>query len=164
MKRYTKFSFLLLTVLGTAQLFAQVQPPQPDEVMDIFLRTVALIAICVMFGAAIVGAFAAAFVIGLIALFGGLGLVSISFVVGLHRRSLAAGFKTFIALFFACIGIITGTVAGIVLQQTMAPNLSTFLMLSLGFFTGALGGLLIGFASFKMIRIALAYAAKRITG
>jgi hypothetical protein len=54
-------------------LFAQQEPPQPDEGMDIFLLTIAMIAVGIICGAAIVLAFTATFLLDCLFCFAAFG-------------------------------------------------------------------------------------------
>jgi len=150
-------------MLVSVTLLAQENPPQPDEGMDIFLLTIATIFAGIIVGAAIVGAFAAAFAIGLMALFFGVGLLSMSFLVGLYRRSISAGFKTFIILIFVGIGSLTGIAGGFIIHHYFIASLPITLLFGIGLMAGALGGLLLGVATFKVVRTSLAFVTKKIT-
>ena len=164
MKCYTKFSCLVLTLLLSVAVVAQENPPQPDEGMDVFLLTIATIFAGTIVGAAVVGAFAAAFAIGLVGLFFAIGLLSVSFLVGLYQRSLSAGFKTFIILVFVGIGSLTGIAASFVIEHYFVASLPAIQLFSIGLAAGAVGGLLFGIATFKVLRTSLAFLTKKITG
>lgn len=73
---------------------------EPDDDMNVFLITLAIAFFSAVLGAAVIGAFFAAFVFIIIVVGLTVGLFSTSLAVGLYKRSAGAGFKTFLVLLF----------------------------------------------------------------
>lgn len=151
MKPALKLSISLLFFFCTVTLFAQANTaPQYDEGMDVFLFVFACTFFAVMIGAAVVGAFLAMlFVLSLLALVS-LGIVSTSVFIGLYKRSLTVGFRTFTLLIFGTVCSFLGLVSVLLFNHFIPLHLSTITLSLTGFFAGLVGGLLLGTIVFSL--------------
>lgn len=153
-------SFLLL--LLSFALFAQSNyDPAHDEEFNIFLLLFATVFVCGLFGAAVVGAVIASLIA--FAVFGliGFGILSTSVAVGLYRKSLTAGFRTFLMIVFgiAC-GLCGGALAAVAQYHFhLGPSLSFAVLL--GFIGGALGGVVLTLISISAVRFMIAKAVAK---
>jgi len=126
-----------------------------DEPFNIFLLFIGVSFICAMVGAAIIGAFGAALFLLLLFLFVVTGIASSSIVVGLHKRSLYAGFKTFVILLCAILGTILLGFLTLLIVKTSHLHYD----LTSAFIAGAAGGCIGGIS----IGAVIAYLVKNVT-
>src|SRR5262245_33748048 len=93
----------LFIIFASNMVFAQATPdgpPPPDDDFNVFLMILATIFFSLMIGAAFAGSFIAASVLLLMGALAGFGIVSVSILAGIYKRSVTAGFKTF--LYIVC--------------------------------------------------------------
>jgi hypothetical protein len=146
------FIFSLLVLLGHLCAGQENTPaPAPDEGMEIFLLSIMTIFFAVLAGAAVAG-----IVLGMVILCGitvliGLGIISTSVMIGLYRRSIASGFKSFLVISF----IIACTFAAItglyLLNHYLEWGYSLLFIGGIGLGAGTLSGALIGMLAFKLM-------------
>jgi hypothetical protein len=163
MKLLLKINFLLILLFTTTKfLFAQQNEIKPDEGMDIFLLTIATLFICVMIGAAIIGAMVATFIILVLFAFAGLGILSTSFAIGLYNRSIGSGFKAFLVIVFGLCCSLLG-LGSLLLFNELIPLPSSRTSLSIiGITSGAFGGIIMGLLTFKLFQNLFRQLSKRI--
>jgi len=144
-----------------AQIGQQSDSGEDDD-FNAGLLVVGTCFVCAMIGAAIVGSFAAAFVILAVILFISAGVISTSLFVALYKKSVAAGFKTLITIICIIGGVAIGSTGLFLIKKIFHLHISG----QTAFFTGAaggfLGGLLIGWLVFKIFVIALNYFKKKL--
>jgi hypothetical protein len=109
-----------------------------------------LMSLCMVAGLAIT-AIALAFIIGLISA----GILSTSIIVGLSKRSVTKGFKTFLLLSAGITGMAVGTGAIIFINEVVELHLSLGTVLFTGAMSGLMGGLLLGLTLFAMVKRAV---------
>lgn len=166
MTKLSKAKYGLPFLLLILYLSAVAQPdkaPASDDEFNVFLLSLATVFMCVMIGAAIVGAFAAAlFFISLLALIS-LGILSASVAVGLYKRSVTAGFKTLLIIVFGtgCAGC--GLGLSLLVHSFYPTHLSFAMALVAGLIAGAFGGAVMGLSLFTVIQTALRNISRRLT-
>lgn len=132
-------------------LGATIDQPVPDEGFSPGLGLFALVAVTVLLVAVGVGVALAAAVVLAISALVGLGVVSVSVLVGLHHRSLARGFRTFVVLSCVLMGVLAGAPSLWLINRTAHWMGSTW-ALGGGALLGAVVGLLVGLLSVWMVR------------
>jgi hypothetical protein len=156
MKRQLKIVFVLsiIFLILSITVFAQNKEydPAKDDEFGIFLLAIAAIFICVMIGAAIVGAFAAAFVLFFVFALVTLGVLSASVAIGLYKRSFAAGFKTFLMILFGVSCSIVGALGLLFADQLFNLQISSSTSLLVGLSGGLIGGILLAITSLHAFR------------
>lgn len=162
MRPSAKLVFILLFLSLSTSGFTQDTPPPADEGMDIFLLVIGAIFVSGMIGAAIIGAMAAALV--LFFLFGmlSIGVLSTSVFIGLYRRSLASGFKSFLMLLFGFSCAVIGGGGMFLVDATIGLPGSSALVISLGAGSGLLGGLILAQASYILSKKIFAIIVARL--
>jgi hypothetical protein len=130
--------------------------------MRIFLLVIGTAFIGVMFGGAIIGALMAVVVallfFGLVAL----SIVSTSVVVGLARRSFAAGIRTMLLLIFAPAGSFFGLICLHAFNRFFPLPLSSFTLTFAGLTAGLCGGMLLALFIFRMLRQITVFVAGKV--
>lgn len=143
-------------------LFAQQNKPAgPDDEFNVFLMVFALIAVSVMMGSVMIGAFFACLALLIISGLIAMGILSVSVVAGLYKRSLQAGFKTFCILVCSGAGVITG-IGGVLLARYLFEfDISDVSAVLAGATGGLCGGILLGLLIFRTAVLALAYLKRK---
>ncbi|HUC82694.1 MAG TPA: hypothetical protein VMR70_17430 [Flavisolibacter sp.] len=164
MKRIIIFKYIFFVVFLCAflpSIAQQTEPPMPDDGFNIFLLLLMSIFGCAMIGAAIIGAIAASLIV--FALFGlaSLGVLSAVFAVGIYNKSVSAGFKTFLAIVFGITGGILAIAGAFIANRLLGLSVSESTLISLAGAGGAIGGVLLALATFKVVQTALRMLAKR---
>jgi len=134
--------------------------PEPDEDFNIFLFVIATVFISVMIGAAITGAFAATLFLLLIFLFVSAGILSTSVIIGIYKKSLQSGFKSFLVIICSIAGMFLGSGAAFLVNKLFELSFSNTTSIISGAAGGLAGGILMGVAIFKILQI-MAAAFKR---
>ena len=134
---------------------------EPDDEFNLFLLTFAFAFFTAISIAAFIGVITAIAVILFIFLMISAGILSSSFLVGLYKKSFAAGFKTLMIITGALTGIILGTVGLWLSVKIFDLNLSLQNALWIGAADGCIGGLIMGFLIFRTLQVILAYAKKK---
>jgi hypothetical protein len=98
---------ILIPFVNSAQDSTSATPPV-DEGMDLFLLIIAGIFISLMLGAAVAGSVAVTGLILALGIFISMGIVSVAAMTALYKRSLSAGFKTFLFIVCPLAGILLG--------------------------------------------------------
>lgn len=163
MEKMRKLTLLLPFSFLTTTIYAQVNStlPQPDEGMDIFLLVIGSIFVCSMVGAAIAGAFLATFTLLLLAALTSFGLLSTAIVIGLYKRSLLAGFKSFLVILFSLTCAFLGLTGLVIFNQFVPLHVSNLQLSVVGLVSGLLAGIFLGNATFKLLSIVLSKFAER---
>jgi len=126
--------------------------PEPDDEFNIFLMFIGTAFICAMIGAAIIGAFAAALVLLMIAVFIGAGIISSAVLVGLYKKSISAGFTTLLIIICVLGGAVLGSGALLLAKDIFNFSITPVNALLTGAVGGGIGGLLMAFIIRKMIK------------
>ena len=138
-----KIFILLEFVIFSTVLFAQSDTAgKNDDEMNIFLLVFAIVTLSVILGAAVIGAFAATLLLLFIALFIGMGILSVSVMAGLYTRSLSAAFKTLLYIICMLMGLLIGAAGFILVSGVFHLGISNVTALIAGTTSGLLGGLL----------------------
>jgi len=122
-----------------------------DEEFNLFLFSLLAVAICGMVGAAIIGAFAATMAVLLSAALIGAGVLSVSVLAGLYKRSVTAGFKTLLYIICPIAGAILGMSGFLIATELFdisVPAKKGLLARAVG---GIIGGLIMAFAISKIV-------------
>lgn len=90
------------------------------------------------------------------------GLLSASLLVGLYRRSVAAGFRTLVLLTCELAGLFTGGIALWLVNSMFDLNWDHGTALLAGALGGALGGLALALMIFALLRLFFRYCRQRI--
>jgi hypothetical protein len=154
------FSFLLLA--GTYCFCQQTAPPVEDEKFNLFLFSLAFMFVCALMGAAIIGALTAILILSLIFGLVTMGIISTSVVVGIYKRSIGAGFATFMYFAFciSCMAISTGGLFLVKFFVTIPYTNFTLLLTGLG--SGLLAGLILGFCTYKLLQLSAQTILKKL--
>ncbi len=112
-------------------------------------------------GAALLGAFGGFLLICFVMALMALGLLSTSIVVGIYKRSAAAGFKTFLMVLFGFSCAMIGCFGLIIFNGLLDWTYSNLLLITIGLTAGGIGGLILGLISFRVLRYFGRYAAMK---
>ncbi|HMH23506.1 MAG TPA: hypothetical protein VK563_17090 [Puia sp.] len=163
-RSFVPFSLALLLLIIPFALSAQhVQtPPAQDDDFSVFLFAILLAGISIMIGAAIFGSFLAMLLffcfIGLVSA----GILSASIMVGLYKRSLAAGFKTLLIIVCSIGGAILGMISFYFVNDFFKLDLKLSTSLVSGAVSGILGGVLLGISLSFIFRTLFAYFRNKL--
>lgn len=91
------------------------------------------------------------------------GIASAGVLVGLYRRSAAAGFKTILYMGCSLAGMLTGALGFWLINHFFHIYLSTRSAVVIGACSGLLGGLLLGIVLFILIRLFLEYCRQKLS-
>jgi len=166
MKRLLTLSFItllfLIPVVGFTQDAISPSPSTEDDFTP-FMLTLVLVAVGVLIGSILVGAVAALLVLTFLFVLLSAGVLSTSIVVGLYKRSIAAGFKTLLGLVCGAGGIIIGAIAFWLLNHFFHIHLKDATAVLAGAASGLLGGLLLGMVIFWLIRMFLEFCRQKLS-
>jgi hypothetical protein len=133
----------------------------PDDMPFALIVAVAFFSLAL--GGAIIGAFAATLcLIALLALVSA-GILSAGILVGLYKRSVAAGFKTLLVLVCSLGGVVAGAGGFWLIHRLFHIHLTTQTSVLLGAAAGLLGGMLLGIVLFGLIRAFLEYCRQKLS-
>jgi hypothetical protein len=158
--------FLILTFLvSLCNLFAQVDSTKTaaDDDMNLFLLVFAVVAISVILGAAIVGAFAATLFLLLASFFVSVGILSVSVLIGFYKRSIRAAFKTLLYIVCAIIGMAIGAAGFYLIARLFHFDVSAQTSLIAGIISGLVGGLIMAYIISFIIKLTWIYFAKKLS-
>ena len=150
------------TVSKSAADNTVVHTPDDDE-FNLFLFAY-LIAFCsVVVGAVIVGS--VAMIMILLALFAlvSAGIVSAGVLVGIYKRSVAAGFKALLVIICSLGGIVAGAGGLWLIDRFFPIHLGGRTAVLLGAAGGLIGGILMGIILFRIIRSFLEYFRQKLS-
>lgn len=166
MKRLLTTSFavclLLLPIIGFTQ-GATSPPPSTEDDFTPFMLVLVLVAVGVLIGSILIGSVAALLILTFLFVLISAGIVSTSIVVGLYRRSLAAGFKTLLGLVCGAGGVIIGAIAFWLINHFFHIHLKDATAVLAGAASGLLGGLLLGMVIFWLIRMFLEFCRQKLS-
>jgi hypothetical protein len=158
-----KYILSMIAILFWVTGFAQdSQPPVPDDGFNIFLLALLSIFFCAMIGAAIIGALAASLIVFATFSLVAFGLLSASVAIGIYNKSITAGFKTLLALVFGSICGTLGLVCSYALNRLMNLELASSIVVITGATAGVTGGIVMAFATFKIIQSLIGILLKRL--
>jgi len=163
MKVLLKIILFLLPYFFATMLFAQsTGTPVPDDEMNIFLMAFACLFLGAMLGAAVLGAILATLLFLLALFLVSFGVLSTSFLIGLYKRSLAAGFKSLLLLCFGLPCAVFGLAAAFLFNHIMPLHLPGLALALTGLLSGCIGGLLLGLVAFALSKKLWAGFSKRL--
>ncbi|HYJ37649.1 MAG TPA: hypothetical protein VEV87_03495 [Chitinophagaceae bacterium] len=162
MKSLFVFFCFLFLILSPALSQSGKEIAEPDEEFNLFLFTLAMIFVCAVIGAAIIGGLLAALVLFFLFALIAFGVLSTSVAIGLYRRSYSAGFKSFLIILFALSCAVVGTIGVSLVNIFFALELSRSMAAGVGFLSGAAGGVLMGFATYKVLQTLFKYFVTRL--
>lgn len=143
--RILKPLLTLLLLCSFTFLLAQNNPPEPDDEFEAYLLVGGFVFLCVAGGLFTAGFLLLMGITGLAVLLTALGILSSSFLVALHKRSLMAGFKTFLYLLLPLSGAITGATFFWGIAVLFHLHLGFEANVTVGALSGIVGGLLLAF-------------------
>ena len=164
MKRALTFFLIAVLLLCADGLQAQTDPGlRPDDEFNVFLLAIAIAFICIVVGSTLVGTMVVT--LGLLALFGLVtaGILSAGILVGLYRKSVSAGFKTFMAVSGCVCGVVIGEIAFYLINRMYHLHLSGVAVFGIGGFCGLVGGMLLGIVVFMLIRAFLKFCRAKLS-
>ncbi|HXB94319.1 MAG TPA: hypothetical protein VNU70_04135 [Puia sp.] len=155
----TAFFIVSLVLLSYC---SHAQSSQTDDGFDVFIFAIALAFFSVVLGATLAGCMLATLFLAAVFLLVSAGVLSVGVLVGFYRRSVAAGFRTVVMI--CCIGggICCGAVAFWLINRIFDIHLQPLTAMLTGAFSGLVGGLLLGFIVFNIIRLFLNYCRKKL--
>lgn len=163
MKSQKIISGIVLLLISTI-LFSQTSSEAAtDEGMDIFLLLFALGAIAIMVGAAVAGSVFVTLLILLFFVFISIGIISVSILAGLQRRSITAGFKTFVYIICCLIGMSFGSFGVWIVFKLLDLDVQNSVGVIVGLFAGLTGGILVGYTVIKIFPGLIQYYKQRLS-
>lgn len=132
-------------------LFGQTNPEAvTDEGMDMFLLLFALGVIAIMIGSAVAGSVFVTILMLLLFLFISIGIISVSILAGLQRKSIRAGLKAFIYITSCLIGISFGSIGVWLVFKLLNLDVHNSVGIIVGVVAGLAGGILISYSVIKI--------------
>lgn len=150
--KIAKTLFTLLLLLSRTFLLAQDGEYQDDGDFTPFLFGIGIVFLSVAGGVFAAGFLLVMGITGLAVLLTAIGILSSSFLVAMHTRSLMTGFKTFLYLLFPLLGGITGAAFFLGISTLFKLNLPYETDLLVGAMSGIAGGLLLAFITVVITR------------
>lgn len=138
-----------------------VSNPEDDE-FNLFLLSWGIAFVCAVIIASLIGAMAAMVILIFIFLLISAGIISASFLVGFYKRSVTAGFRTFIVILSVITGIFLGAGGLWFCTKFFDLNLSASNALWIGAAGGCIGGILMGLIIFKALQLILTYFKNKL--
>jgi len=138
--------------------------PEPDDEFNLFLLTFAIAFCSAIIGATIVGAFAAAIVFLFLFAMASAGILSTSILIGIYRRSIAAGFRAFLIILCGIGGILIGTPGFWLVNRIFDLPLTNLTSAVIGAAGGLIGGIILGIIIFKPIRLLSTFLYQKFIG
>lgn len=132
-----------------------------DESFKAFLLLFALFVISIMLGIAAAGFFIGILLFGSLLLLTSLSIMSISLWAAYYKRSLSAGYRTFLYLVCPIVGVTIGVAVAFIVAKLFAINISSPAVLIGGGVAGLLGGLMLAFVIGKLSIIAGQYVNRK---
>jgi len=133
-----------------------------DDDFNAGLLVIGAAMVCCMVGAAIVGSFAAALTLLLAALFISTGVLSVSLLAAFYKKSIAAGFKTFILIICMIGGGAIGSTGLFIVTKVFTLHLSGRAAFLFGGVGGLVGGVLMGLVIHKLIVYLTGYIKRKL--
>lgn len=164
MKHLLTAFFVVVLLLTSVGLPAQTGSGlRPDGEFDLLLYALLIAFACVVVGATLAGSMIASLV--MLGLFGlvSAGVISAGVLVGLYRKSISAGFKTVVAITGCLSGILVGEIGFYLINRIFHLHLSGVAVVLVGGFSGLVGGLVLGFVLFMLIRVFLNYFRSKLS-
>lgn len=154
--KYFKIYILIFFLFFFLNLTGQDNnTPEDEEGMNLFLLFLVMGAMALMFGAAFVGALVAGLIMFSIIILTALGIISISFLAGLQKRSVTAGFKTFTYISSCIVGAVTGIAGVWVLFRLLNLDVNSQTTIITGIVSGFTGGLILAYFINKLFPLVL---------
>lgn len=146
----------------TIMNIGEEQTKEPDDEFNIFLMVFAIGFMCAALGAVMAGAFAVCLFLGVTLLLTTIGIVSASLLIGLYKRSLQAGFKSLLLITGSLLGIAFGLFILWLINLFLHLHMEGYQVLLVGAGGGLLGGLVLGFITYRMIKAVLRIAMQKL--
>lgn len=146
----------------TAKTTATTAGPTQDDGMDMFLLFYAIAFVGIAFAAIFVGtAILVGFLVVLFALVSA-GVLSTGVLVGMYRRSIAAGFRTLLVIVCGLAGLFTGAVGLWLVSRIFTLHWKAQTALLTGAFGGLVGGMVLGLILFFIFNSFFRYCKRRL--
>jgi hypothetical protein len=151
---------LLLAAIGIHAQSPAAAPPDDD--FNVFLLVFAIAVVSLILGAVIVGSFAATCILFLLFGLVSAGVLSVSVMVGLYKRSFFAGFKTLLIIACGLGGAVGGMIGMWLVNRIFTLRLSHALTAWSGVLGGLAGGMLLGLCLYGIIRTLTGYFKRKL--
>ncbi|HEV2482249.1 MAG TPA: hypothetical protein VGS79_21440 [Puia sp.] len=133
-----------------------------DDDMDMFLLFYGIAFICIAFGAVFVGAAVLVGFLAVLFLLVSAGVFSTSVLMGMYRRSVAAGFRTLLMIICGLAGLFTGAVGLWLVGRIFHLHWKPQTALVTGAFGGLVGGVVLGLVLFFIFNTFFRYCRRRL--
>jgi hypothetical protein len=164
MRRSLPILLTVLALLATTFLYAQTtnSNTQPDDDVP-FLGIMALALVAMMTAGFIAGFLGMCLLLAGILALVMVGILSSSLLVGIYKRSFTAGFKTFLLLACGIFGALSGLCGFYLINSIFELHISGPIVAATGSLGGALGGIILALSMVGVLRLFLAFAARRLS-
>jgi hypothetical protein len=160
--KYPLLLILTALLLFATSGFAQTGKPADDDVFNLFLFAYAVAFLGIAGAAILIGAvIMVGFLAALFAL-ASAGVLSTGILVGLYRRSLAAGFRTLVVLVCGLGGLFTGAIGLWLVDRIFGLSWKFQTILLTGALGGLAGGMLLGLIVVFILRAFFRYCKQRL--
>jgi hypothetical protein len=151
------------TKADTATMSPSKTTTNNDDDFSVFLIAYAIGFVSVIAAASLVGTIIFALV--LLALFGliSAGIISTGLLVGIRKRSIAAGFKTAFVIFTSLVGTLAGSMALWLVNHFFHLHWQPVNAALIGALAGLVGGLLLGIILISFLRFFLEYCQRKLS-
>lgn len=133
-----------------------------DDDFSAILLVMGSVFVCAMFGAVVVGAFLAAAAALAAMLFVSAGILSVAVLNGFYKRSVTAGFKTFIIIVCTVGGTAIGATGLFIITKFFELHLSGQTAFLTGGAGGLVGGLIMGRVVYKILLLTVTYVKRKL--
>ena len=133
-----------------------------DDEMDMFLLFYAIAFVGIAFAAVLVGAAVMVGFLAVLFLLVSAGVLSTGILVGMYRRSVAAGFRTLLVIVCGLAGGFTGAVGVWLVGRIFHLHWKAQLSLLSGALGGLVGGMLLGLVLFFIFNSFFRYCKRRL--
>jgi hypothetical protein len=134
-----------------------------DDDFSVFLIAYAIGFVSVIAAASLVGTIVFALVFLALFLLISAGIVSTGLLVGIRKRSLAAGFKTAFIIFTSLIGTLAGSIGLWLVNHFVHLHWQPANAVLIGALAGLFGGLVLGFILMAFLRLFLEYCQRKLS-
>lgn len=146
---------------GASIDYSGLNNTEEDE-FNLFLLTFGIAFVSAIIIASLIGAMAAILILIFVFLLTSTGVISASFLVGFYKRSVTAGFRTFIVILSTITGVFLGAGGLWFCTKFFHLNIPVPNALWIGAAGGFIGGILMGLIIFKALQLILDYFKNKL--
>ena len=151
----------------TAATLHAVRPtvtiPELDDEFNLFLLIFAICVLSFTLGAVVTGTILVSIVLLAIVAMSTAGIISTAIIIGIYRRSFAAGFKTLLLLGCSIGGILAGGSSFWLIARLFHLQVNSVTAITAGILSGLAGGILLALSLYKIIRLLSTYGKNKLT-